>query len=421
MDNYIKVLDLEKNKGLINVTFEAVGEITKYLNSKRNLAIEYPFDTIDIPDSMCILPFAGNILPFLFVFDVTLYVDSIDKAFMDSIEDLRAGYSRMYPKMEFKGQIIAKIIEDNSENVGIGRAAALFSGGVDANTTLLRRLEEKPVLVTIGGSDIKLEDLSGWEKEKALTSSAADKYGLDKVFVKSEFRYLYNEPVLDKFLKPFKDGWWHGFHHGIGLLSHMAPISYKLGIGKVYIASSFCADLIGTYTCASDPTIDNYLRFGNALVIHDGYELNRQAKIRYLINSKKSGLPVPKLHVCWVSQGGENCCHCEKCYRTILAIASEGGDPEEFGFKWGKEKIKMLHEDFDELKVLMNRTQIDRYMIPIQKVMGQNKDLMNDYEDYSWFTKLDLHRYSDLLTEKIKKQYSHPRIKKFFRKIRLMH
>ena len=256
MDNYIKVLSLEKNKGIINVTFEAVGEIEKYLFSKRNLAVEYPFDTTDIPDSICILPFAMNILPFLFVFDAALYTDPMDSSFLACVNDVRSGFSRMYPMMNFGGRIIPESIEDNSRELGSGRSALLFSGGVDANTTLLRRLEEAPILVTIGGSDIKLDDLSGWAKEKALTEKAAANYGLDCVFVKSEFRALFNEPALKAPLAISKDGWWHGFHHGLGLLSHMAPIAYKYGIGKVYIASSFCADLIGTYTCASDPTID---------------------------------------------------------------------------------------------------------------------------------------------------------------------
>ena len=48
------------------------------------------------------------------------------------------------------------------------------------------------------------------------------------------------------------------------------------------------------------------------------------------------------LHVCWESQSGGNCCHCEKCYRTIVGILAENEDPSKYGFNnWKKEMIEM--------------------------------------------------------------------------------
>ena len=40
-----------------------------------------------------------------------------------------------------------------------------------------------------------------------------------------------------------------------------------------------------------------------------------------------------QLKVCWRRVAGKNCSSCEKCYRTILNILSNHGDPNEFGFE----------------------------------------------------------------------------------------
>ena len=156
-------------------------------------------------------------------------------------------------------------------------------------------------------------------------------------------------------------------------------------------------------------------------MIHDGYELDRQSKISFLVNEKKAGKPVPELHVCWESSGGGNCCRCEKCYRTILAIASEGGDPREFGFNWSPEDADNLKERFDKLDILVSKTQLERYYIPMQKIIGKNSKVIRGLDRYSWFASYDLEEYSRLLTAKIKKQCSHPRIKGILKKLKLMH
>ncbi len=78
------------------------------------------------------------------------------------------------------------------------------------------------------------------------------------------------------------DGWWHGFQHGIQVIGHAAPITCLMGKSTVYFASSFTSKEKGIITCASDPTIDNHLRFCQVKVVHDGYEFDRQDKVRDL-------------------------------------------------------------------------------------------------------------------------------------------
>jgi len=114
------------------------------------------------------------------------------------------------------------------------------------------------------------------------------------------------------------------------------------GYSKIYIASSFTMADKGNYTCASDPTIDNYVRFCGCDIVHDGYECNRQDKIKSICDyAKKKKMQIP-LRVCWESTEGTNCCVCEKCFRTMLAIYAEKQHPADFGFGEDKREISAL-------------------------------------------------------------------------------
>ena len=88
-----------------------------------------------------------------------------------------------------------------------------------------------------------------------------------------------DESKLTKLVEKYaNDDWWHGFQHGIGLIGHAAPLAYLFNIDNLYIASSYTIKDKGKVTCASDPTIDNYVKFSDCHVIHDGYEYGRQEK-----------------------------------------------------------------------------------------------------------------------------------------------
>ena len=140
------------------------------------------------------------------------------------------------------------------------------------------------------------------------------------------------------------DGWWHGFQHGIGITSHAAPYVFMHKFKNIYIASTYSNKYKGT--CASDPTIDNYLHMGKCATIHDGFEFSRQDKIRRICEySRRTGMEI-QLRVCWISSGGKNCCACEKCYRTICAILAEGENPASFGFP--NYSLEKMRRDFQK-------------------------------------------------------------------------
>lgn len=343
-----------------------------------------------VPNSIAIIPFLSNILPIAWFFDLNIKCKEIDKTFYEALPEIKKGYEEMYPLINFGGNLeVEKIVESENENK---KEATLFSGGVDAYCTLLRHIETKPDIVTIFGADIKLNDNRGINNVNKINKEIARELNLNYQEIYSNFRDILNYHNLYKGMqKDLKGEWWHDFQHGIGLIGLVTPLSYINGYNKVYIASSFCVTQKGQYTCASDPIIDNRFKYGNTVTVHDGYELDRQDKINLICKAKrKLGIPEIKLRVCWQSTGGKNCCHCEKCYRTIMGIITEKENPNDYYFNFDKNKRKkMIKYLRKNLKYNTKNGNIANYR-PIQDKFVNNYSFDETPKDLRWFRKIKI-------------------------------
>ncbi len=350
----------------------------------------YKTNIESVPDSIAIIPFLSNVLPISWFFNLDIECKEIDKMFYEAVPEIRKGYEEMYQSIKFGGKLEAdRIVENKNKN---NREATLFSGGVDAYCTLLRHIETKPDIITIFGADIKLNDNKGISNVNKLNNEIARELDLNYQEIYSNFREMLNYHNLYKKMQKYLNGeWWHDFQHGIALIGLVAPLSYINGYDKVYIASSFCITQKGQYTCASDPIIDNKFKYNNTITIHDGYELNRQDKIQLICNiRKKINISEIKLRVCWESTGGKNCCHCEKCYRTIMGIITEKENPNDYYFNFNenerKEMIRYLRKN---LKYNTKNGNIANYK-PIQDKFVNNYSFEETPKDLIWFRKIQI-------------------------------
>lgn len=311
---------------------EQVQEVFK----KRIFEVEYDRDIHTVPESLLVIPFITNVLPIVWVYDATLKVKELDKNFYNHLNDIKKGYEDMYPKVKFGGEVIIETAmhtklpkpTTTSKTGETSEAALLFSGGVDATSSLVTMLrgDKKPALITLWGADVSLNDEAGWKEKSEHTKKAALLFGLKSFMVKTNFREFIDEGLLDSRVeKRAGDQWWHGFQHGIGILGHVAPLVYRHGFSELYIAASFTRGEV--MSCASDPTIDEQVYMAHCRVVHDGYEYSRQDKIANIhdfVNSANiKELPIK---VCWISLGAKNCGRCEKCIRTACGFLAEGSD-----------------------------------------------------------------------------------------------
>ena len=367
----------------IEYEYTIMGEWKKYFTNETFYA-EYSRPIKDINNSIAIIPVLGTVLPISWVFDAEIIVDEIDEMFYNSIPEFKKGYINMFPQLNFRGRLVADKIIKN-ENSG-SKSAALFSGGVDAFATLFTQIGKNPDLITIWGADIAAENDDGWNVVKNHRDKVLDLLRLAGITIKSSFRKSINEIELSAYsLKNANDNWWHGFHHGIGMFALTAPIAYINGYSELYVASSFTAEYKGQYTAASDPTIDNYVKFCGCNVVHDGYEFNRQDKIHNICKySNEHNIKIP-LRVCWESTGGSNCCRCEKCCRTMLGIYAEGHNPVNFGFNFWNDSLSLLRKTLSKSSSFGDM----RYG-GIQKRMRDNYSKKEIIPSLRWFYTTDV-------------------------------
>ena len=406
---------LTKDKTL-EYGFSVSLDLKRYFSGKP-LIIEYPDSIERVPKSVLAIPFVCNVLPIIWMTDSLLELDEIDKAFYDSIPEFKKGYIQMYPNAEFKGDIKAtKIVENSYPDEK--KSAMFYSGGLDSASTLISHLDEKPVLLSIWGSDIKYDNKEGWDLVHSAITEASERFGLEEYVFHSSFREFDNEGELDsEFSKVLGDGWWHGVKHGIGLLGNAVPFLYLKKISKLYFASSF-SPAYGFHTCASDPSIDNYVKFCSCSVFHDGYEFSRQDKIHNVVDFSKREDNALKLHVCWESQDGNNCCHCEKCYRTICGIWAEGEDPLDYGFFDIEEKLRYSQE----CVITAGRSS---YLVPtfypeIQNVAKNNFEQLKTskyYKDLKWVLKTDFYNLESNKNPSFYRVRRHLSNKSFYQKL----
>lgn len=330
MRNFIKVLSVSAECGRLRVEYLLSSGIEKYFAAVRVFEVEYTEDVSCVPESVLVIPFVCNVLPIAWLADAVLEIPQLDREFYECIPDMLEGYKHMSPMLEFKGGVQVEQLIDNSYEC-TEKTAAFFSGGVDAFATLVAHAAEKPQLITLWGSDVKLTDVEGWGKVKTHIEETSHLFELpEPILVKSTFRTILNESELNKIVLASGEGWWYGYQHGIGIIGHAAPFAYLKRWKTVYFASTNTAkdELI----CASDPTIDNKLHLVSSRVWHDQYEYTRQQKVQHIVESCRKGAPQVRLRVCWQSEGGSNCCLCEKCARSLFAVLAEGASPETFGF-----------------------------------------------------------------------------------------
>lgn len=391
----VNAVNIDRNK--INVDYSVGNELKKYFNLDEDFFVEYEEDMSSVPKAIAVIPFIVNVLPIIWLTDSVLEVNELDETFYNSIPKFKQGYIDMYPNVKFKGHISVKNIV-NCDYEKKDKCATFFSGGLDSYSTLINHLEEKPDLVALWGSDITFEDKIGWERVKNNITNVSKKYNLKAVFIKSSFRRFISEGNLDKdFSKILNDGWWHGVQHSIGLIGHIAPYACQSKLSIQYIASTYC-NKDGKVTCASYPTIDNNIKFASCNIVHDQFEFNRQDKIKYVIDYCKENNDNIQLRVCWKSDGGKNCCTCEKCYRTIMEILVEGENPNNYGFKVSNSILKQLkiymstYYNFNEPTIKIWK--------PTQERAIENKNLIKNkpyYKYIKWILTYDFDNYDKSL------------------------
>jgi len=181
-------------------------------------------------------------------------------------------------------------------------AFSFFSGGVDSLYTFLKRRREITHAVYVHGFDFlrtRDEFLAAAERNGSFAA------GFGKTLIPVET----NHHAYD-------------YHLGLSRLltqgSTLASVALVLGFPRAYIPSSFSySELV---PLGSHPLLDPRYSTEAVEIVHDGAEAGRVEKLTAVAACEPA---LANLVVCIDEMNG-NCGRCEKCLRTMVALASLG-------------------------------------------------------------------------------------------------
>jgi len=235
--------------------------------------------------------------------------EPVDATLLERLPELQgifSAWSDEWPNPAGPLRTIDVLAEPATRRTRPGRGVgAFFSGGVDSFATALAR-SDVTHLVTIIGFDFAPDAHRVREAVRERLSEASRRLGKAWMCVETDARALSDDFVA-----------WVAYYGS--LLASCAHLLAPM-LSKMYVASE--SSYHSFFRRSSSPTIDHLWGTRALEVVHDGARFRR---IEKLIQIAAEPIVQEALRVCWENRGGEyNCCRCEKCLRTMVALEALG-------------------------------------------------------------------------------------------------
>lgn len=236
------------------------------------------------------------------------------------LEEFQAAWCRWRPRSYAKVHITADE-ETAGGPAGDGRAILAYSGGVDANFTLLRHTavdggagrqrQEIAAAAFISGFDLPPGRRTAVEEAVSSAAATLAEFNLPLTVIETDWKQT---ACTDWAMEYF-----------VGLASCLYPFAGRLSVGLV----GNCVDYQSmALPWGSNPITNPLLDSGGFRMVTDGAGSTRAEKAAVI--ARHPALR-DRLRVCWWGplHGGEggNCGRCEKCLRTKLDFLCHGLDP----------------------------------------------------------------------------------------------
>ena len=226
----------------------------------------------------------------------------ISRTLLDGVRRFQEIFSTWYPDFKTVPIHAAPLHPSPGTPMAVG-VGVFFSGGLDSSYSLLKHRGELTHAIFVHGCDIPLANTAYRDTTVARLAETARSCGVSLITVETD-------------LLRFSDAFCHWGHHYHG--SALAAIGMLLSntVGKVYLASS--TSYMRIVPWGSSAVTDPLWSSRHLEIVHDGAEKERLDKIRTLIQFP---VALRNLRVCFETpEGGYNCGHCEKCYRTMVGL-----------------------------------------------------------------------------------------------------
>lgn len=193
-----------------------------------------------------------------------------------------------------------------------GAVACCFSGGVDSWYSLIKNRDSVTHLLLVRGFDIDLSNRQLWEQTYEHARRVADALGLRLITCETNLRN-FADPRHRHWGAGFSGDFWGQALHGAALaaVAHAAVDT----IGTLIVPATHTIQQFKPW--GSSPVLDPLWSGSRLTVIHDGSE---QDRVRKVFDIAEHAVAVQNLRVCHNNTSDLNCCRCEKCIRTMVAL-----------------------------------------------------------------------------------------------------
>ncbi|MCF8261476.1 MAG: hypothetical protein K9J12_11935 [Melioribacteraceae bacterium] len=231
--------------------------------------------------------------------------EEIDGKFLDNLPTIQSIYSQWHPHLQLSETVQKNLRRSKSLNKKRERTALFYSGGVDANFSLLKLKDEIDDLILIRGFDINLENSDLLNRTSELAREIGKRY--DK-------RVIEIETNVVQFLKRYRK-LIHFFSAVLSSIGHILSSE----IGRVIISSAenyaSLTNNIGTHAVLEPRWSSDSLD-----VIYYGCKASRLQKLDFI---SRDEFILNYLRVCGANnKSALNCGECEKCVRTMTGLLS---------------------------------------------------------------------------------------------------
>jgi hypothetical protein len=306
-------------------------------------------DDITAGDELLGVTAVALLLPLAWLTGSNIRVGKLDRTFGQAAEALQHEFSAIYPKVPFGTRLIVDEWIDSPPNPD--GVAMLYSGGLDATYSFFANRARRPRLIQVFGTEFPISEAGFLGLARDESSGFAKRNGVPISFIHTDFFDMFEaRAVMHRFwlLRERLNGdLWKGMGYALGFLAMAAPLS--AGRFNHLIIAAWAnqehANRMRENPDSSSPRVDEKIKWSNLEVEHHGC-LHRCEKTRAM----KEWFPGNVLRVCWnyknaLEAGGAlNCNHCEKCARSIVALAIGGVDPERCGFRINQDTVDYMME-----------------------------------------------------------------------------
>ena len=384
---YIKISNITASNNKLVAKLFSSENISKFFLTDK-FVVEYDKSIEDVDKSILAIPIISIVIPIAWATGADVYIEKLDRSYLNSLNKIEQVFKGWFPQFSFSGKIhVQNVISNKFNNKGY---ALLFTGGVDSLTSYIRNKDKQPTLISIRGADIPLNEYKFWNTVKGKLLDFAAVEGVNVQFIKTNIRAIPNESLLTS--EYGIESWWGRVSHGLMLLGLCAPLTTE-EIGITYIAASHAKKFKKPW--GSDPLVDNNVSWADVKIIHDGYELSRQEKIKKL---KHNPHYLSYLRVCWSQYKEYNCGYCEKCLRTIVGLILENIDPEVCNFNIKNDilnlvQIYLIYGTFDLKDSGIFMWQDIQEHIPVAIVDSEVSRRYESEKFFTWFKNFDFSNY----------------------------